>query len=135
MFHDLKSYVGRSAVYIESSQACVTTVETAQSSADRMAAAFRLVPGAFMCSLRFFRTSCDDPIETVLDEAPFGNEWQVEASETEFFLEDELWQASFLWGGGFRVFFQPSFVGRFLKADVAWLDEFYADEDADEIDG
>jgi hypothetical protein len=109
-------------------------VETADFNADRITAAFRLMPGAFMCRLRLFRTPGEDPIATVLDEAPFGNVWQVEVSNKEFFLEDDHWQALFLWGGGFRIFFQPSFVSRFLKGDVTWLDEFYADDDADEND-
>jgi hypothetical protein len=88
-----------------------------------------------MCRLRFFRAPGDDPIEKALEEAPFGYEWGVEVSNKEFFLEDDHWQASFLWGGGFRIFFQPSFVSRFLTGDVTWLDEFYGDDDADDSDG
>jgi hypothetical protein len=125
MIHDLKSYVGRSAVCIESSLACAATVESADSNAERITAAFRLIPGAFMCRLRFFRTPHDDPIEKVLEEAPFGNEWQVMVSNKEFYLKNDHWQALFLWGGGFRIFFQPAFVDRFLRGDVAWLDEYY----------
>jgi hypothetical protein len=132
MIHNLKHYVGRSAVYVESSLACVATVESADSNAEGITATFRLVPGAFICRLRFIRTPGDDPIEQVLDEAPFGNEWQVEVSNQEFFLKDDHWQALFVWGGGFRIFFQPAFVGRFLNGDVTWLDEFYADGDADD---
>jgi hypothetical protein len=85
-----------------------------------------------MCRLRFFRTPGDDPIEKVLEEAPFGNEWQVEVSNKEFFQEEDYGQASFLWGGGFRIFFEPSFVSRFLNGDVRWLDEFYGDDDEDD---
>jgi hypothetical protein len=139
MIHNIKSYVGRSAVYIESSKACAATVVSADSNAQWNTAAFRLLPGAFMCRLRFLRTPDDGPIEEVLEQAPFGNEWQVEVSDQEFFLDDDHWQASFLWGGGFRIFFQPSFVSRFLSGDVSWLDEFYADDidgdDGDDSDG
>jgi hypothetical protein len=132
MIHNLKGYVGRSAVYIENSQACVGTVESVDSNAERISAAFRIVPGTFMCGLRFIRTLGDDPIETVLEDAPFGTAWDVEVSNEEFLLEEDQWQASFLWGGGFRIFFQPSFVNRFLNGDVTWLDAFYADDDEDD---
>ncbi len=135
MSHNLKSYVGRSAVYMESSQACAATVVSAHSNAQRIMAAFRLLPGAFMCRLRLFRTPGDDPIEEILEQAPFGNEWRVEVSNQEFFLQEDHWQASFLWGGGFRILFQPSLVSRFLRGDVTWLDEFYGDDDADDSDG
>jgi hypothetical protein len=135
VIQNLKNYVGRSAVCIESSQACAVTVVSADSNAERISVAFRLIPGAFMCRLRFFRTPGDDHIETVLEEAPFGNEWRAEVSNNEFFPEDDHWQASFLWGGGFRIFFQPSFVSRFLRGDVTWLHEFYGDDDADDSDG
>ena len=133
MVQNLKSYVGRTAVYIESSQACAGIVESAASNMEKVTATFRLVPGSFMRRLRFFQTPGDERIEKILEDAPFGNTWGVMASYKEFFLEDDFWQACFLWGGGFRIFFQPSFVNRFLTGDLVWIDEFYGD-DTDEDD-
>lgn len=133
MTHNLTSYVGRSVVYIESSKACAATVESVFCNTERISATFRLIPGAFMCRFRSFRTLGDERVERVLEAAPFGNTWDIGVSNKEFFLEDDHWQASFLWGGGFRIFFQQSFVSRFLSGDVTWLDEFYGDgNDSDE---
>jgi hypothetical protein len=134
MPHSLESYVGRSAVFIESSEACLVTVEKVECDAERVRADFKLVPHSFRCRLRFIRTLDDDPIEAVLQEPPSGESWNVMVRNKEFFLENDHWQASFLWGGGFRVFFQPSFVSRFLDGDVRWLDEYYNDSE-DEDDG
>ena len=126
--------MGRTAVYIESSNACAATVVSADSNEQRITAEFKLLPGTFMCRLRFIQMPGDDPIEEILEESPLGDEWEVGVSNQEFYLEDDHWQASFLWGGGFRIFFQPSFVSRFLSGDVIWLDEFYDGEDADDDD-
>ena len=129
MPHSLEDYVGRPAVFIESSQACLGTVEKVECDAERVRAEFKLVPHAFQCRLRFLRTPDGDPVEAVLQEPPFGETWDVMVSNREFFLENDHWQASFLWGGGFRVFFQPSFVRRFLTGDLRWLDEYYNDSE------
>lgn len=132
MLYDLKGYVGRSAVFIENSQACVATVESVDCNTDQITAAFRVKPSSFMCRLRSFREADDDPIKCVLERSPFGNTWDIKVSQGEFFLNDDHWQAAFLWGGGFRVFFQPSFVSRFLSGDVGWLEEYFDPETAED---
>jgi len=62
----------------------------------------------------------------VLKEDYFPNTWKVEGSDREFFPESDYWQFVFLYGGGVRIFFQPTFVSRFLAGDVSWLDEFFS---------
>jgi hypothetical protein len=63
----------------------------------------------------------------VLQEPPFGDAWNVSASKGEFYLDEDHWQVTFLFGGGIRVFFQPEYVARFLSRDVSWIDEYYDD--------
>ena len=135
MRHVLDSFVGRVAVFIESGDTCLGTVENVVSDSECVRAAFKLVPGSFRCRLRFLRHPGDDPIEERSAEPPFGDTWEATVSNKEFYLEDEHWQASFLFGGGFRAFFQPTFVERFAAGDVTWLDEYYGDgEDEDDED-
>jgi hypothetical protein len=81
-----------------------------------------------MCRLRFVRKLGDGAIEQVLTEPPFGETWSVTVPNGEFCLAEDHWQALFLWGGGFRIFFQSAFVPRFRNGDVDWLEEYYADE-------
>jgi hypothetical protein len=128
----LDSFVGRTAVFIENSYACLAIVQTVKSDSEHVHATFGLVPDSFRCRLRFIRQQADDPIEERLDAWPYGGSWNVMVSNKEFYLGDDHWQASFLWGGGFRVFFQPTFVQRFAAGDVSWLDEYYGEgEDGD----
>lgn len=134
MPHSLDRYLGRSCVFIESGAACVGTVETVEIAEGETSAVFRLVPNSFRCRLRLFRSGSEDAIEHVLQEPPFGDTWSVMVSNKEFYVEDDHWQATFLFGGGFRIFFQPSFVKRFLTGDVAWLDEYYNDVEQDDWD-
>jgi hypothetical protein len=132
MPHVLDSFVGRTAVFIDTCQACLGTVDKVETDAERVRANFKLVPDAFRCRLRFFQQPGDDPIEERLTEPPFGDAWDVMVSNKEFYLDDDHWQASFLFGGGFRVFFQPAYVQRFASGDVSWLDEYYGDGDDEE---
>lgn len=64
---------------------------------------------------------------TTPSEPPFGETWDVMVSNKELYLHEDHWQASFLWGGGFRIFFHPDYVRRFASGDVTWHDEFYGD--------
>jgi hypothetical protein len=123
--HDLANYVGRTAVYVETQKMCVAVVSSVYQDEERVAAEFTRTPGTFMCRLRFVLNPGDDPIEEVLKEDSFPSTWKVEASDREFFPEADYWQVLFLFGGGVRIFFQPTFVSRFLAGDVSWLDEFF----------
>lgn len=134
MPHVLDSFVGRVAVYIESSHACLGTVEKVETDTERFRAHFKVVPDSFRCKLRFIRHPDDGPIEERLVDPPFGDTWDVMVPNKEFYLEDDHWQALFLWGGGFRVFFQPTFIERFAAGDVTWIDTYYGDA-VDEDDG
>ncbi|MFN0019305.1 MAG: hypothetical protein ACKVP0_13660 [Pirellulaceae bacterium] len=125
----LDSFIGRVAVFVETSQACLASVGKVESDSERICVGFQVVPDSFGCRLRFFRQPGDDPIEELLTEPPFGDAWDVMVSNKEFYLDDDHWQASFLFGGGFRAFFQPAFVQRFILGDVTWLDEFYGDDE------
>jgi hypothetical protein len=134
--HSFENCIGRSCVYIESGDACVCTVEAVSVTADSFSARFRIVPDSFKCRLRVIRTVGEDLIECVLEEPPFGNDWGVSAFDKQFYLELEkdYWYLGFLWGSGVRFFFQPSFVGRFLAGDIAWINEFYDDESDQDYD-
>lgn len=132
MPYELNHYVGRSAVFIETGDACVGVVERVDTNDERINAWFRIIPDSFSCHLRFFIESPnDDPIERILNEPPFGETWDISVSNQEFHLDDEHWQAAFLFGGGFRVFFHDEYVARFRDGDVLWLDEFYDGDDAE----
>jgi hypothetical protein len=134
MTYALDNFVGRTAVFLESCHACLGVVETVDTDEERIRADFRLVPNSFCCHLRCSLKSGDDPIEERLAEPPFGENWDVMVSNNEFYLDEDHWQASFLWGGGFRIFFQPDYVKRFASGDVTWLGEFYSDSDEEEED-
>lgn len=135
MAHVLDNFVGRTAVFIEGRDACLGVVEKVEADEERVRADFRIVPDSFRCHLRFWRAPGDEPIEERLAAPPFGETWDVMVSNKEFYLDEDHWQASFLWGGGFRIFFQPDYVKRFATGDVAWLDDFYSDGDDDEAEG
>ena len=137
MPHSLGMFVGRAAVFVESGYAAAVTVEKAESGPERATATFRRIPDSFHCLLRRVSKPGDGPIEEIPPAWPFGESWDVEVSHAEFFVypERDHWQASFLWGGGFRVWFNPSFVARFLKGDVNWMHEFYRGDDHDESTG
>jgi hypothetical protein len=124
---DLSSYVGRSAVYVETQKMCVAVVSSVDANEERAAVGFSRTPGTYACRLRFILNPGDDPVEEVLKEDYFPSTWTVAGSNREFFPEGEYWQFLFLYGGGARIFFQPSFVSRFLAGDVKWLDEFFSD--------
>ena len=47
-------------------------------------------------------------VESWSEAAVFGKRWEVSVGLDQFWHEDDYWQASFLWGGGFRVFFHPA---------------------------
>ena len=127
MQQSLEDYIGRPCVYIESGDVCVCTVEAARITTESFSAQFRIVADSFKCRLRVIRTAGEDLIESVLDDPPFGDEWNVSALDKQFYfeLEGDYWHLGFLSWGGFRAFFQPSFVARFLAGDIAWMDECY----------
>jgi hypothetical protein len=131
MSDPLQEYIGRTAVYVESGLACVATVTRAYGEGGGLWAEFRHAPGSFCCEMRRFSVIGQDPpgpIKEVLTEPPFGEEWDVGVSAKEFFPDKDFWQACFLWGSGFRVFFQPEYIARFQNGDLTWLAEYYGDD-------
>jgi hypothetical protein len=93
-------YIGRSVVFIESGEMCLATVVFANYDAIEFKATFEaLLALAFkLCQQQ------DSVIDPWSGDLPFGQCWDVSVSKKEFFYDTDHWQASFLWGGGFRVF-------------------------------
>jgi hypothetical protein len=121
-------YIGKSVVFIESGEMCLATVVSANYDAVGFKATFEASLSPAL-SYKFWQQqeSLADPWS---GEFPFGQCWDVSVSKKEFFFDADHWQASFLWGGGFRVFLNQLFVERFINHDVDWLEEFYnCDED------
>jgi hypothetical protein len=112
-------------VYVETQTMCVAVVSSVDISEERVAIGFTRTRGTFSCRLRFILNPGDDPIEERLPEDYLPSTWTVESSNREFFPEGDYWQFLFLFGGGARIFFQPTLVSRFLSGDVGWLDEFF----------
>lgn len=126
----VSEYRGRQAVFVESGDACLATVSEAEFSTEWFKATFVAShPPAPSCELKLSQMEGEDPVKSWSEVPPFGERWDVCVRPGEFFAGPEHWQASFLSGGGFRVFFQPDYVERFIRRDVSWLDEFYNAED------
>lgn len=129
---DLDEFVGRTSVFIDGGDACLGIVDSVQNADGRITACFRVVPDSFRCRLRLICDLPDDnPIECVMDEPPFGDSWDISVSDQEFHSDHDHWQATFLFGGGFRVFFHNEYVSRFHAGDVRWLGEYYNGDDAE----
>lgn len=122
----VSEYCGRQAIFIESGDACLAMLSEAELSAESFKATFVASDSpALSCELMRIRMEGEGPVRAWSEVFPFGDRWGVCVTPREFFIEPENWQASTLWGGGFRVFFQPEYVERFIQHDVSWLDEFY----------
>jgi hypothetical protein len=129
-----RKYTGRSVIFIESGEMCLATVVSANYDAVGFKATFEAsLSPARACELRQFRQHQESLINQWSEKSPFGQRWDVSVSKKEFFHDTDHWQASFLWGGGFRVFLNQLFVERFINHDVAWLEEFYnCDDDSED---
>jgi hypothetical protein len=80
--------------------------------------------------LRLGRAVGESRVESWSEAAVFGERWEVGVGPGQFWPEDDYWQATFLWGGGFRVFFKPTLIERFTQRDVSWLDEIFDPDEA-----
>ncbi|MEM9447695.1 MAG: hypothetical protein AAGA75_04085 [Cyanobacteria bacterium P01_E01_bin.6] len=81
------------------------------------------------CTLNCGRLDDGSPIHSWSESLPFGEEWDVSASPEQFYANEDYWQVLSLWGGGFRIFFQPDFVMGFTNQDITWLDRYFDGDD------
>jgi hypothetical protein len=124
LFMNPSDYNGKSVVFIESGEMCLATIVSAAYDTEGFKATFEASSSpAVACELRQFQQHQDGSNHRWSEKSPFGQRWDVSASMKEFFHDPECWQASFLWGGGFRVFVNQLFVERFLNHDIAWLED------------
>jgi hypothetical protein len=123
---DINAYVGKRAIFVESGRMCMATIADVHYSSEGLTAIFEAEHSPCLsCELRVIRTDNEDAVKVWLESAVFGVRWDIFVSSKEFFYEADYWQASFLFGGGFRVFFNPVFINRFIGRDVTWLEEFF----------
>jgi hypothetical protein len=110
---------------------CLATVVGVEYTAEMFHAVFEVCRSPQLsCRLRFGRKVDESQVESWSESAVFGERWEVLVGPGQFWPEDDYWQALFLWGGGFRVFFNPALIERFAQRDVSWLDEIFEGDDA-----
>jgi hypothetical protein len=109
---------------------CLATVVGVEHTAEMFHATFEVCRSPQLsCQLRLFRKGDESRVESWSESAVFGERWEVSVGLDQFWPEDDYWQALFLWGGGFRVFFKPALIERFTQRDVSWLDEIFDEDD------
>ena len=117
-------YIGKQLVFIEAGQMCLATLIQAEYGTDGFRAVFSASKfPSLSFNLRGIPCANEDAYWSQL--SFFGDDWEVFVNHSEFQYEQNYWQASFLWGGGFRIFFDQKFVDRFISHDISWLEEFY----------
>jgi hypothetical protein len=125
------AYLGRQAIFVESGAMCLATVVGVEHTAEQITALFAVCRSPRLsCRLRLVRAVDESRVESWSASAVFGERWEVSVGLDQFRHEDDYWQASFLWGGGFRVFFHPALIERFAQRDVSWLAEVFDRDDA-----
>lgn len=127
-------YIGKQLIFVEAGKMCLATLIQAQYGTDGFRAIFSASKfPSLSCNLRKFRYANEDAVNCWSELSFLGEHWKVFVKPSEFYYAQDYWQASFLWGGGFRVFLDQKFVERFIAHDVSWLEEFFnQDEDSDE---
>lgn len=127
---NIDTYIGKRAIFIESGQMCLVKIIACNDSNQKFTATCQAddSPG-LSCELNVIRMQNEDAVKSWSNSPVFGTCWDLSVSLNEFHYEEDYWQASFLWGGGFRVFFHPTFIERFLQRDVTWLEEYFNSED------
>ena len=132
----INKYLGRRAIFVESDAMCLATVVGVEYADEMFHAVFEVCRSPQLsCQLRLFREVDESRVESWSESAVFGERWEVSVGLDQFWPEDDYWQVLFLWGGGFRVFFNPTLIERFAQHDVSWLDEIFDGDDASLQDG
>ncbi len=112
---------------------CLATLIQAEYGTDSFSAVFSASKSpSLSCNLQRIRYADEDAVSSWSESAIFGEHWEVLVKTSEFDYEQDYWQASFLWGGGFRIFLAQKFVERFISHDVSWLEEFFNQDDESE---
>jgi len=95
--------LGRQAVFAESGAMCLATVVGVEHTAEQFTAPFEVCRSPRLsCRLRLIRAVDESRVASWSASAVFGERWEVSVGLDQFVHEDDYWQASFLWGGGFR---------------------------------
>jgi hypothetical protein len=124
-------HLGRRAIFVEAGAMCLATVVSVAHTAEWFTAGFEVCRSPQLsCQLRLGRAVGESRVESWSEAAVFGERWEVGVGPGQFWPEDDYWQATFLWGGGFRVFFKPTLIERFTQRDVSWLDEIFDPDEA-----
>jgi hypothetical protein len=128
---NFSKYIGRKVVFMESGQMCLAKVVEADLGVSGFRAVFVAVqsPATSNQLHQFCKSADENLVKSWSETAVFGERWSVFVGYREFLIEEYYWQASTLWGGGFRVFLDPLFIERFMQRDLSWLESFFKAED------
>lgn len=127
--------LGKPLVLIESGHCCLAKLTSVSHDGNWFDAEFeRNQHPSVACEYGLISTAGEKPTLNWSPPLPFQSPWAVKVSSEEFYFEEEFWQAQFLWGGGFRVFFNPRYVEEFSRGSLDWLWQHYADEEDCEDD-
>jgi hypothetical protein len=132
---NINCYIAKRAIFVESGQMCLAMVVDATYSSEEFTAIFEADDSpSLSCELKVIRRYDEDAVIAWSESAVFGARWNISVSSKEFYPEEDFWQANFLFGGGFRIFFNPIFIERFIGRDVTWLDEYFNAQNEDSAD-
>jgi hypothetical protein len=130
---NISKYIGKQLIFVEAGKMCLATLIQAEYGTDGFSAVFSASKSpSLSCNLHRIRYADEDAVSSWSESAVFGEHWEVLVTTSEFDYEQDYWQASFLWGGGFRIFLDQTFVERFISHDVSWLEEFFNQDDESE---